>query len=162
MASFFMLELDTTPPAVSITVPNYTIPHVDTEIMVVANEPLDNFQEIYIVDSAGVRHDAIFEFQGDSFRGVVDFCDCALGIATIYARVRDEVHNLSEVAMATIDVKQAAKVFISITEKSREIAAREKTMPLTISENQRDIAITETTREVMLSEITRKIEVAVE
>jgi len=160
MANFFKVELDTTPPSVSITAPSYTIPHIDTEIIITANEPLDKYQEFFIVDSAGTRHDLIFDYRGDSFRGVIDFWDYALGIATVYARVRDEVHNLSEIVMATIDIKKAAQVFITIEDTFKDIQITENIMPLAISQNQREVQISETTREVMLDEMTRKVEVA--
>jgi len=160
MANFFKVELDTTPPSVSITAPSYTIPHIDTEIIISSDEPLDNYQEFFIVDSAGNRHDVIFDYRGDSFRGVIDFWDYALGIATVYARVRDEVHNLSEIVMATIDIKKAAQVFITIEDTFKDIQITENIMPLAISQNQREVQISETTREVMLDEMTRKVEVA--
>lgn len=160
MANFFQLELDTSPPVISITAPSYTVPHIDTEIIISSDEPLDNYQEFFIVDSAGTRHDVIFDYLGDSFRGVIDFWDYALGIATIYARVRDEMHNLSQIVMATIDIKKAAQVFITIKDIFKDIQITENIMPLAISQNQREVQISETTREVMLDEMTRKVEVA--
>jgi chemotaxis protein CheY-P-specific phosphatase CheC len=160
MANFFKLELDTTPPKVIITAPSYTVPHIDTEIIVSSNEPLDKYQEFFIVDSAGIKHNVIFDYLGDSFRGIVDFGNYALGIATIYARVKDEVHNLSELVTATINIRQPAAVFITIAELTRDIAADENIMPVKSLERQRLVTLIENTREVMLDEMIREIEVS--
>ena len=106
----FTLELDTTPPQVSITAPHITVPGIYVEINVIANEDLDQWQEVYVIDSAGTRHDLTFQHQGDRLYGLYDFWNCEIGIATIYARVRDEVHNQSILTSHTIEIASEAPV----------------------------------------------------
>lgn len=161
MASSFLLELDTTPPVVSIVAPNYTIPNIETKIVINSNEILATYQDFYVLDSNGIRHNVIFEYKKDSFLGVIDFWNFPIGIATIYARVRDEVYNLSEVDIATINVKEAAQIFITISSNTRKIEATESQMALMITEKQRKIEIEDISREVILNDITRRIGVEI-
>jgi len=119
--SYFTLVLDTTPPEVEIIAPWYTTAHADTHIYIIADELLDTWQEIYIIDSTGKRHDLIFDYKGDRLYGMVKFSQVASGIATIYARVRDEVHNISALVGKAIDIKAGAKVFVFTTEASQNV-----------------------------------------
>lgn len=104
MASYFALELDTTPPLVEIYAPMYTVVGIDNEIEVVANEELSPYQEIYIIDNLGVRHNLIFHHEGDRFLGIVNFDGYPQGSAYIYAIVRDTLLNESHVSYGSIDI----------------------------------------------------------
>lgn len=161
MASFFNLELDTTPPLISIIAPKYTVPGVETDILVISNEVLAEYQDVYVIDSSGKKYVLIFDHQGDQLSGKCNFNECSIGIATIYARAKDNVLNLSDIATATIDVRQSAKVFVTITEVRRDIPEQIITMPVVIALIQRDIVVTLATRETSLNEITRGIEVCI-
>jgi hypothetical protein len=121
MGSSFILTLDTTPPKLFITVPKYSVIGFMTEIIVEADEELSEEQDIYIIDSLGVRHDLIFLYDGKRFLGQVDFSGFSHGVATIYARLSDSVYNQSEIAIATIDIKQAASLFLTSEKLNREI-----------------------------------------
>jgi hypothetical protein len=73
------------------------------EIEISANEELADWQEIYVKDSQGERHDYIFSKVDDcTYFGYVDLRVYPFGIATIYARMKDEVFNLSELASVAI------------------------------------------------------------
>ena len=159
MASYFNLILDTTPPAIEIIAPSYTIPNRITEITVLTNEELSNYQEIYIIDSHNVRHDVIFDFQGNKFIGLVDFCDYSFGIATIFARVKDSVFNLSGLVSKTINILQVMQVDLDISESTRGIGCIESVRALETSEEIRAVAVQEIIRQVVVSEQVRPIEV---
>jgi len=92
MPSFFLLELDTTAPTISIALPTWTT-RTTVPVIITSNEELDNFQEIYMIDSEGNRTDATFLYLGTSFEGIIDFSGAASGRATIYASLRDTVRN---------------------------------------------------------------------
>lgn len=141
--SYFTLELDTTPPTVEIIAPHYTTLNVSNNIIVFANEKLDLWQEVYAIDAAGDRHDFIFAHDGNQFVGLIDFSTAAIGITTVYARVRDTVHNVSALVSATINVVVGAKVFVFA-----EAAVRK-------------VAVTSTSYEITTDTITREIDTEV-
>ena len=105
MRPYFKLELDTTPPVISIDVPHAI--HLDDRtgtIQVLANEQLDSWQQFYMVDALGKRYDFIFDHQGDNFRGIVSLHGVATGIATIYAQAKDTAWNKSAVVSASFEI----------------------------------------------------------
>jgi hypothetical protein len=121
MASFFSLQLDTTAPQIEIVAPSYTVYDEDNYIEIRSNEQLDQWQEIYIVDAAENRYDFTFLLNEDRtlLTGVVVFPQTmSSGIATMYARVRDEVFNVSLVASKTINIFPGLKIKINITTDS--------------------------------------------
>ena len=161
MSSYFTLTLDTTPPGIEITAPWYTTIHADTHIYIIANETLDIWQEIYIIDSAGQRHDFIFVHQGDRLYGVIKFSQVAQGIATIYARVRDTVHNVSALMSKAIEIKAGAKVFIFTAEAARGISAEIAARDVAAAEAARAVGADEAVRGIGTAEATRQIDVEV-
>jgi len=122
MGSCFALELDTTGPQISIISPSYTVPNIITEIIIDADEPLADWQDVYVVDSKGKRHNLIFARHGNSLIGLVDFNICTIGIATLYATVRDEVFNLSAQISKAINIRQGAKLKAVINDRQRQVS----------------------------------------
>lgn len=107
-SSCVLIELDTTSPQIAIYAPRYTTQDIVNEIVIEANEALADYQDVYAVDSGGVRHDYTFEqAEPQQFVGLIRFNDFPLGIATIYARLKDDVDNYSETASATLLVKES-------------------------------------------------------
>lgn len=104
MAGSFVLKLDTTGPDIEVYMPSYTTAGPYSEIVVEASEQLAEWQDFYFIDSAGDRHNVIFAYDGDRYVGSVRFNQMSLGVATLYAQVRDEVHNLSPLRTKTINV----------------------------------------------------------
>lgn len=105
--SWVILELDTLEPRIEVFAPNYTTVETLTLITIEANEDLSTYQEFYAIDQNGVRHDYTF-FQEDknTFIGRVRFNDnVPLGHIVFYARVMDEVGNISALYQKTIDVR---------------------------------------------------------
>lgn len=105
MSSFFTLDLDTTGPIIQINAPSYSSRESNNIITVTGNEILSNFQDIYIVDSSGNTHNVTFSFDGsETFSGNVVFNGYPIGVATIYAQLKDDVGNLSNLASSHISI----------------------------------------------------------
>lgn len=162
MSSFFELELDTTAPEVTVYSPNYTLPNIETEIIIESNETVDEWQDVYIMDSKGTRHDLIFLKSGENqYTGKIYFSDYPLGIARIYAQLRDEVFNLSNIAIETIEIKPRARIFIISEEQARNIDLSEAIRNIDVEKYVRDLIVIDKTRVIEELENTRNIEVSV-
>ncbi len=116
MSSYYILTLDTTPPDVTIDAPATVIPGMRSGIYINGSEPIAEYQEIYIVDSNGTRHDLTFLYQPENnrFYGALNFLGYPFGLATIYARLKDNVHNLSSLASAVIDIRNVSPLIYSL------------------------------------------------
>lgn len=105
MAGFFLLELDTTGPDIVVNSPNYTTKDNPLDIIVSADEDLlDGFQDFYIIDQYGERHDLILSYGEREYVGKITLSSFDNGIVTFYARVKDEVGNLSALASKAIQI----------------------------------------------------------
>lgn len=101
----FCLELDTTPPSVQIIAPQYTSTDICTEIRITSDESLADWQEIYIIDGKGNRHDFTFIFESENeLVGNISFENFSGRIAVIYCRVKDSVYNMSDLVSKTINI----------------------------------------------------------
>jgi len=123
MSSYLLIDLDTTKPEIFIYAPRYTTEEITNVITIEANEALSTYQEIYVIDSAGQRHDYTFEKESDNnFVGRIRFNNLPLGIAIIHARVTDEVDNVSDLALSAIDIKKSITLLsLEISEFDRVI-----------------------------------------
>lgn len=140
MSSYFTLEMDTTGPIIQINAPSYTSREANNTITVVGNEKLSSFQDIYIVDSQGTRHDVIFSFDGESsFTGNIVFNGYPVGVLTIFAQLQDEVGNQSNLATAHITLI---------------VSTYYSSFRLTMSDESRGRVITESKRTSTISIIT--------
>lgn len=128
MSSFFYLELDTSSPNIEIYAPSYTTQDSKTMITIESNEPLSDFQEIYIIDSLGDRHDLTFLHDGNKFTGDMYLTNYPLGISTIYARLQDDVGNMSDVVSKPINVIKTSFYNISMSIKNMTVTSNEKKM----------------------------------
>lgn len=150
--SHFLLTLDTTGPDIEIYMPTYATPNVDNEIIVQANERLSTWQEFYFIDGVGTRHDFIFEYNGNRFIGLVRFNQFAVGVAKLYAQVRDEVYNPSALVTQSLNIIGGG-AYMSI---SAAIKTREFDMDMHI----KPIYVNTTYREIDINTIFRLIEVS--
>ena len=157
MANSFNLFLDTTGPEIMVFAPDYTVKNSLADFEVRANERLAVDQEFYFLDSEGKRHDVIFQYNGDSFLGWVDFGQFPEGIAVFYAQVMDEVGNPSPVVTHTVLIHQGAAAEVQIMDSDRwtetDKMARETSMaassrPLDRFESDRGRELTATIREM--------------
>lgn len=158
MSSFFSLELDTTAPEVDIIAPVYTVPDTLTEIIVETSEALADWQDVYIVDAKGQRHDLIFAHQDDQLLGLLDFNICAIGIAVIYAQVRDDVFNLSALVSKPINVRQGAKIKTVASERMRMLLSYASVRAIETGENCRILDASGRSRAVREALRTRQID----
>ena len=96
MASYFTLILDTTAPLVEIYTPAYELVTNEINVWVRSSEVLGPIRNIYTIDNKGVRRDYTFiQTAVNELFGSFSLRDYALGIATIYAELSDEVGNIS-------------------------------------------------------------------
>jgi hypothetical protein len=138
LSSYIYLTLDTTPPEIDIFTPNYTTNSARTEITVTSNEPLAQWQDVYIIDSLGRRHDVVFRNDGDELVGEIIFDGYPLGISTVYARVMDEVGNKSALASKSFNIVSSETLTISLSESVNDIVIK--------SENGFDVMVVEGVR----------------
>lgn len=107
IASYVHIEFDRTRPIVEIFAPRFTTTEIVNVITVEANEPLSTFQEVYVVDSKGEHHYYVFHQESPStYVGRIRFNTMPLGIVNIYARFRDEVDNVSNWMVASIEIRE--------------------------------------------------------
>jgi hypothetical protein len=162
--NYFILELDTTSPVIEIECPEYTTKREPLPIIIQADEALDSWHDVFIIDSQGTRHNVILTLSGDKFEGFISFNEVYHGMATIFARTRDEVFNVSNIAQKAVLVMADAEVFleISISEGQAEIQLVEAIMPILVSEVVMVLVSTEKTQDIDTSESAREIELSVE
>lgn len=137
MADFFTLELDTTGPVIDVHAPPDATPQTDFDVTIQANEQLARQQDIFIIDAAEKRHNVIFKHDGSAYIGVVDAGGLAAGVATLYVRVRDTVHNLSDVKTVSINIKRAAKIIITTDDTARGIGSADISRGIQSGDGQR-------------------------
>jgi hypothetical protein len=118
MSDVFVLTLDTTSPILEIFAPTHVQKNALEEVTVLSNEEVAS-SEIYAIDSSGARHDFIFENEGTSLRGDIDFGHFPIGRVVIYAIGKDEVLNTSEIAFKEIFVGVSSDVVFTISESVR-------------------------------------------
>lgn len=162
MSSYFMLELDTTAPLVEIYAPNYTTTDIITEIRVVANEELSPCQEIYIIDNSGIKHDLTFLHSGNQFIGYINFHGFDFGIVTIYARVKDTVHNISALVSHPIHIMESQKLNINISKWVRNVDIKQQKRNINIEKNICNFELDEQQRNISTKELINHIYLKVE
>lgn len=148
MASFIEVHLDTTAPTIQIYAPSYTTKEAINRIIIESNEKLDNYQEIYVIDSRGERYNYNFFHESDNiFIGQIQFMNL-IGIVTIYARMKDEVGNLSNLVSKSIEVKEYISLLnVKISDKQMNITNKHKSQNITIS-NRTNIITTNIIKEI--------------
>lgn len=157
MANYFTVTLDTTGPRVEIIAPMYTIPGILNEIYVIADEPLLQWQELYVIDSAGLRYDMVFAYQDDHYYGLVDFQFCNFGIATIYAQLKDEVGNISALVSKAIEIQPVALARVEIENDARLLINEESVTMLDTEEIGTDIDMEETQAVINMEELDLRV-----
>jgi hypothetical protein len=117
VSSFVQLTLDTTGPNVQVIVPPTTTRQALTHIVVRADEPLDTWQdEIYLIDSKGVKHILHMSHNNNEFYGEFIFGNLPSGRCTVHARVKDTVWNLSSVVQGSFVLYSNDLLFIDVTD----------------------------------------------
>lgn len=168
MSSFVYITLDTRPPEIEIFAPSYTTTDMVTIIRIETNEKVSDFQEIYVVDSNGVRHDYTFNKVEDNLIiGEVSFFNFPFGITTVYVSLMDKVGNKSSLVNKSIVIRENSTLLNlkindrirdsyikvsdclnSIKEYSKEVDVSDHDVNTVIDDNKRNIEIVESIREV--------------
>lgn len=104
MASSFTLNFDTTGPRIEIFAPSYTVRGMETEIIIQADEQLSQNHEIWVQDGQGGKFYLTLGLYGDKLVGTYNFNDFSQGVLTIFARVKDDVLNVSELVSKPINL----------------------------------------------------------
>lgn len=126
IASFFELELDTTPPNIEILSPSYTTKSASIEIMIEADEELSSYQNIYLVDNNGETHPLVFKHMGNYLEGVIATNMIPVGVATIYAQLKDTVDNISKLVSYSFKVIGGNPLSLNINDFHAEINVNSK------------------------------------
>jgi hypothetical protein len=136
MPNYVLIELDTTSPQIEVFAPRYTTDDIINKITIESNEKLANYQEVYVIDSKGLRHDYTFSRDSENtFTGIIRFINYPLGIATIYARMKDEVDNFSNIASTSIEIKEGLTLLsLDIKDSAMNIEIKDGSMRIEIED----------------------------
>ena len=160
MSAFFELRLDTTGPVAQIFAPSYTMIGMETEITVQADEELSPNHEIWVEDGEGKRFYLTFSRDGDKLVGLYNFNDFSRGMVTIWARVKDEVLNVSELVSKPINLLAGTHVRIEGTPaETREATIECHAREFVIDGSSREFGQAILTRSAELAGNTRRVEV---
>lgn len=144
---YFFLTLDTAPPQVNIYAPTYTNRLTTDEIRIESSEPLGEFQNFYIIDCEGNKHNLIFTQESDTvYTGQLTFSGYPYGIATIFAQVKDTVDNPSRLATASINVIPVFNSYslnMNLTEAVTGVVMSEKASNHSLSEQTNELTLSE-------------------
>ena len=116
MSSFLTVNLDTTKPSVEIYAPNYVATNSIMEVIVMANEDLDIFQDIYM-SYEGVSVPLTFSQENNKFKGLVSLHGIPEGKLEISVQVRDTVYNMSDKVVKTINALENKGLKLNIENK---------------------------------------------
>lgn len=134
--SYVFIELDTIAPKVNIFAPSYTTQDIVNQITIEANENVSNHHEVWIIDSEGERHDYVFtKSKENQFIGLVRLNNLPFGISTIYARVSDDVGNISETASHSFTIKESlSKMFVKVSDKVSMTMVSDRAMKIKVGD----------------------------
>lgn len=125
MSSFLTVNLDTTKPSVEIYAPEYVATNSIMEIMVMANEDLDIFQDIYM-SYEGVSVPLTFSQENNKFKGLVSLHGIPEGMLEISVQVRDVVHNLSDKVVKTVNALESKRLKLENKVYCQEVKCNHK------------------------------------
>lgn len=148
MSSFLTVTLDTTSPTVSIIAPEYVAKNETFDIIIQADEMLDQWSDIYVVDSKNRQYPLSFLNDGDRFVGEFEVKGMS-DYLRIVASVRDEVFNESLNNMKTINIMTGNGLVISDRVSDRNVNR--------FKEKENKPNVVETNRENKVKEITTTI-----
>lgn len=161
MANYVIITLDTTPPKIRIYAPKYTTKSIYNEIIIESNEELAEYQDIYAIDPKGDKHNLTFQRETDKrLVGVVRFNDMSDGIVAIHARVKDVVGNISNLASATIEIKDSISLLsLDISDSQRDISVRDNVRPNEVSDITYEINANDTSQNIHINSKVSDIEI---
>lgn len=110
MSAYFIIQLDTTGPMITLDAPTFVELDEEFTIIVESSEELliSDIHELYIIDRLGIRYDLTYDVFINRIQSTLTLRDYEVNVgrATIYAALYDDVLNVSNVAFQhlTIDV----------------------------------------------------------
>lgn len=163
MTSYVLIEFDRKAPTIQIYAPQYTTTEIVNLIIIEADETLSTYQEFYAIDSLGNRHNyTFFRDSRTTYIGRVRFNNLPHGIITFYARVKDQVDNVSRLESVTIEVKEELQLLTMATRMVvQEVKADTKphgSQHITMKDSAADIEIREKSMNVLASDKERQID----
>lgn len=163
MASYVILGFDTTPPQLQVYAPRYTTNETLNTITIESNEPLGEYQDIYIIDNSGTRHNLTFQrVTSRQYVGNIILNFVPNGIVSLYARMKDDVDNFSNVVTTVIEVRTGLDTgFAKVSDAPRSIVEmNDQSKSITVADDKsRTITIIDDTSKsiVTVNEKTRKV-----
>lgn len=145
--NYFILELDLEGPNVNCYAPIYSDRQSNNEIVFTSSEALSDFQEVYIMDSQGGRHDLIFSLTGENeYIGNVVFNEYPMGIATVYGQFKDDVGNPSNLASRSINIvssHDSLMLKLTVSEKEASVSINSKEASVSINSKEASVTLFE-------------------
>lgn len=151
--NYFLLELDTTSPMLEIISPVYTQQDIVTDIYIYSSEKLMVYQDIYIIDSKGIRYDVTMSYFETYYYGRIQMSGYSSGIATIYCRLKDEVGNLSELVSKTINILKGENLILDSFVETMKINSNFYPMLVDIKHKEAEIHETHESATIIVKEI---------
>lgn len=138
MSSFLTVNLDTTKPSVEIYAPNYVATNSIMEVLIVANEDLDIFQDIYM-SYEGVSVPLTFSQKNNKLKGLISLHGIPEGKLEISVQVRDVVHNLSDKVVKTVNALENKGLKLESKVSCQEVKCNHKSFSPTVKITPLDI-----------------------
>lgn len=160
MASYFRLTLDTHAPVVDFGLPPYCAPEETVQIIVQADEPLANWQNIQMVNCHGEVTPLTFLYEDGKFYGEITFHERD-GLVTFTYQFRDDVLNTTEVMTKTLNVFPTMVLTMDTAESVRDIDTIEIIRTTTTDIDIRDMLISAQERDISTSAQDRLIQTEV-
>lgn len=131
MSSFLNVTLDTTKPCIEVYTPEYASIGSDMEVVIIADETLDNYQDIYILHN-NKKTQLTFLQKKNKLKGIIPLNDIKEGNMEIHVQLRDEVYNLSEKIVKNIVILENKGLILNDKITSQNIDCKLKTNHNTI------------------------------
>lgn len=126
MSSFLNVTLDTTKPCIEVYTPEYASIGSDMEVVIIADETLDNYQDIYILHN-NKKTQLTFLQKKNKLKGIIPLNDIKEGNMEIHVQLRDEVYNLSEKIVKNIVILENKGLILNDKITSQNIDCKLKT-----------------------------------
>ena len=126
MSSFLNVTLDTTKPCIEVYTPEYASIGSDMEVVIIADETLDNYQDIYILHN-NKKTQLTFLQKKNKLKGIIPLNDTKEGNMEIHVQLRDEVYNLSEKIVKNIIILENKGLILNDKIASQNIDCKLKT-----------------------------------
>lgn len=131
MSSFLNVTLDTTKPCIEVYTPEYASIGSDMEVVIIADETLDNYQDIYILHN-NKKTQLTFLQKKNKLKGIIPLNDVKEGNMEIHVQLRDEVYNMSEKIVKNIVILENKGLILNDKITSQNIDCKLKTNQNTI------------------------------